>query len=276
MKIKILTVQCEPIPGDTDKNIETVTRLLEESGHESADLIVFPELWSVGWDCPNFNNYAEELFHSKSHYFLRQIAKKYNANIVGGSSILYKYGENHRNSSVILDRDGKLIAVYDKYHLFSHRGQSEGIYLEPGDTPVLVETDIGKIGISICYDIRFPELFRLYTFSGADFIVNMAAWPKNFISDYSTLVKARAIENQIYVISSCLTGRINNLFDFSGNSAVLDFKGNIIASLGEEQGVLSVLIDKEDMNQYRRQMPILKDTKPEYKLKETDKNEIPD
>ena len=97
-----------------------------------------------------------------------------------------------------------MISTYDKFHLFSHRGQSEGSFLEEGEAPVIVKTDIGNIGISICYDIRFPEMFRLYAFNDADVIVNMAAWPKAFTDEYVTLAKARAIENQIYFISSCL------------------------------------------------------------------------
>ncbi len=269
MNIKILLVQLETIAGDIEKNINKVNYLLEQSNYHSADLIILPELWTTGWDCPNFNKYSEELFKSRTFNFLKNLAIKFNSNIIGGSAIIHKNGEKDRNTCIIFDRKGNFITTYDKFHLFSHRGQSEGTYLEEGKTPVIVNTDIGKIGISICYDIRFPELFRLYTFKGADFIVNMAAWPKQYTDEYVTLSKARAIENQTYFVSCCLTGHINQTFSFSGHSFVTDYKGNVIASLNEEEKVLEAEINLDDMREYRKQMPILSDTKENYKILET-------
>ena len=268
MKIKTLVVQLEAIAGDIDKNILKVQQLLENSCVKSCDLIALPELWTIGWDCSAFNASSEYLFESKTYKFLRETAVRYNANIIGGSAVLRKDNEKDRNTCLIFDRNGNLIATYDKYHLFSHRGQSEGSFLEQGDYSLLVNTDIGKIGISICYDVRFPEMFRKYAFNGADIIVNMAAWPKAYTDEYITLSKARAIENQCFFISCCLTGKINESFDFSGNSQVCDYKGRVIAKLDREEKVLLAKIDTQEMHQYRKQMPILQDTKTEYKLME--------
>lgn len=268
MKIKLLVVQLEAIAGDIDKNILKIKELFEKSHHSSADLIVLPELWSIGWDSPNFNKSSEPILESRAYKFLQEIAKKYNANVIGGSAVLRKNGEKDRNTCLIFDRQGDLISTYDKFHLFSHRGQSEGSFLEEGETPVIVKTDIGKIGISICYDIRFPEMFRLYAFNEVDIMVNMAAWPKAFTDEYVTLAKARAIENQTMMISSCLTGKINESFDFSGNSMAIDYKGKIIEKLNEEEGVLYAELDIEEMHQYRKQLPILKDTKRSYQILE--------
>lgn len=268
MKNKVLIVQLEAIAGDIDKNIKKIESLLENKNFKDIDLIVLPELWTIGWDCPNFNKCSENLFSSKVFSFLKDMAIKYNANVIGGSSILKKENENDRNTCLIFNRQGKLIASYDKYHLFSHRGQSEGTYLEEGNTGLIVNTDIGKIGISICYDIRFPELFRKYAFNGADIMVNMAAWPSAFVDEYVILSKARAIENQVYFISSCLTGKINESFYFSGNSHVCDYKGRIVSKLEKEEDVLYAEIDMEEMKQYKKQMPILNDTKAKYNLME--------
>ncbi len=268
MKVKVLTVQLEAVAGDIEKNIDKVEKLLETSGYNSSDVIVLPELWTTGWDCTNFNKCSEKLYESKTYAFLKKLAEKYNSNIIGGSAILNKNNQKDRNTCIILDRKGNIINTYDKYHLFSHRGQSEGTYLEEGDGPIIVNTDIGKIGISICYDIRFPEMFRLYAFNGADLIVNMAAWPKSFVDEYVTLCKARAVENQIYFVSSCLTGKINETFNFTGNSFITDYKGRIVAKLAEEEKVLYAELDIDEMKQYRLQMPILKDTKSKYQLLE--------
>lgn len=268
MKVKILVVQFEAIAGDIDKNILKINELLEKSNHSSADLIVLPELWTIGWSSENFNKSSEPIFHSRAYNFLKEIAIKYNSNVIGGSAVLRKDGEKDRNTSLIFNRKGDLISCYDKFHLFSHRGQSEGSFLQEGETPVIVKTDVGKIGVSICYDIRFPEMFRLYAFNDADIIVNMAAWPKAFVDEYVTLAKARAIENQLIFVSSCLTGKINESFDFSGNSMIIDYKGKYISKLNEQEAVLFAEVDLDEMHMYRKQIPILKDTKKSYQILE--------
>lgn len=268
MKIKILIIQTQAVPGNKEANIYKAEKLLKESGDCSADLIILPELWATGWDCPNFENYAEDIKNSKVVEFLKSIAVKFNSNVIGGSSILKKSNEKIRNTSVILDRKGNIITTYDKFHLFSLRGESEGNYLESGETPVIAETDIGKIGISTCYDIRFPEMFRLYAFNETDLMVNMAAWPLDFIGEYEILSRARAIENQTYFINASLTGKINDKFNFGGNSMVIDFQGKIIDKLNREEKVLTSCIDLDKMKEYRQQMPILNDTKKQYKILE--------
>ena len=268
MSIKLLVLQLEAIAGDIEKNADKIISLIEQAKKPSVDLIVLPELWTTGWDCVNFNKNSEELYSSKTYKFLKSLAVKYNTNIVGGSSILYREGTKDRNTCLIFNRLGELKAVYDKYHLFSHRGQSEGTYLEEGTNGLIVNLDIGKVGISTCFDIRFPELFRLYAYNGADFVVNMAAWPEGFYNEYETLLHARAIENQMYYISSCLTGKINEDYAFSGNSQVCDYRGRIVAKLAREEKALYTEINIDEMNEYRMQMPILKDKKSEYKIME--------
>ena len=268
MTVKVLVVQLEAIAGDIQGNIKKVKNLLSNSGCFNADLIILPELWTIGWNCEKFNESSENIESSVLIPFFKELAIKYNSNIIGGTSIIRKPKEKDRNTSFIIDRQGRIIATYDKYHLFSHRGESEGTYLESGTTGLIVNTDIGKLGISICYDIRFPELFRLYAFHGSDIIINMAAWPQSFIDEYITLAKARAIENQTCFISSCLTGKINETYNFSGHSLVLDYRGKIISQLEYEEKVLYAEIDLDEMKQYRQQMPILKDTKEQYKIME--------
>ncbi len=268
MSVKVLLVQLEAIAGDIEGNIRKITGLIEDSKHPNPDLIILPELWTIGWNCENFNSSSEELYSSKIFSFLKSLALKYKAYIIGGSGILKKQGEKDRNTCLIFNREGKMIASYDKYHLFSHRGESEGTFLEEGTTGLIVNTDIGKLGISICYDIRFPELFRLYAFKGTDIIINMAAWPESFMNEYLSLAKARAIENQNYFISCCLTGKINESYNFSGHSQVIDYRGRVVLGLEYEEKALYSEIDLEEMKQYRQQMPILKDTKSQYKIME--------
>ena len=107
-------------------------------------------------------------------------------------------------------------------------------------------------------------MFRLYAFNNADIMINMAAWPLDYIEEYKILCQARAIENQTYFICSSLTGKINENFNFGGNSMVIDFHGKIINKLDREEKVLTSFIDLGTMKEYKEQMPILKDTKNKY------------
>ena len=115
MKTKLLIVQFEAVAGDIDKNILKIEKLLNESNYSSADLIVLPELWTIGWSCENFNKSSEPLLTSKAYEFLKRIAIKYNANVIGGSAVLRKDGEKDRNTCLIFDRNGALISTYDKF-----------------------------------------------------------------------------------------------------------------------------------------------------------------
>lgn len=266
--INVLIVQLEAIVGNIEENIKKVDAMFSSSSFQNADLILLPELWTVGWDSLNFNRYSESINNSVFVEFLKKLAIKYNSNVIGGSSVLRKVGEKDRNTTVVFNRQGNMIATYDKFHLFSHRGESEGAFLEEGETPVIVKTDIGNIGLSICYDIRFPELFRTYAFKGVDIIVNMAAWPESFEEEYVTLAKARAIENQTYFLTAALTGKINQEYNFSGKSMVIDYRGKVVAGLEKEETILHAQIDIDTMNQYRQQMPILRDTKRSYQILE--------
>ncbi|MBQ3642873.1 hypothetical protein II906_13255, partial [bacterium] len=109
MKLKILVVQPSVKAGETDKNIDNVKNLLDETNILSSDLIVLPELWTTGWDCPNFNKYSEPLEVSKTYKFLKEISLKYNTNVIGGSSILRKPSQKDRNTCIILNRKGEIL-----------------------------------------------------------------------------------------------------------------------------------------------------------------------
>ena len=270
MKIRLLTVQIESRAGDIEFNIKKIRRLIFEAlkEHKNIDLIILPEMWASGWNCAEFNKYSEELYSSKTYNFLHELSLECSSNVIGGSAVLHRENQKDRNSCLIFDRKGSLRGIYDKYHLFSHRGEAEGSYLQEGEAGLLVNLDIGKAGISTCYDIRFPELFRLYAVKNADFIVNMAAWPEGLFYEYETLLHSRAVENQIYCISSCLTGRINEEYRFSGHSEVCSYRGRTIAALEREEAALCCEISLDEMREYRRKMPVLNDVKKEYKIRE--------
>ena len=248
------------------KNFEKVEKLLSDYKGQKADLIVLPELFSTGWYPPIYPKSFEIEEDSPTLNFLSKLAKEFNSNVVGGSFVL-KTSDGLKNTCPIFDRNGKLIAKYEKMHLFSHYNQGEGTFSKCGEKGLIVNTDIGKIGISICYDIRFPELHRLYTFSGADILVNVAAWPKTRLHHYQSLARARAIENQSFFIGVTQTGLIADGEYNSGHSLAVSPFGDIIAEADEKECAFSFEIDLDEEKSLREKVPTLKDRKDSYEVK---------
>lgn len=263
-KIKLLALQMGSVIGNKKKNIENVHRLLTESLHEkNADFVFLPEVWTVGWDCPSFEASADDYDNSEAVEMLKNAAKTYNTNIIGGSVILKKDGKYY-NSCPVINRRGELVCTYEKNHLFSYYGCNEGDIITAGETPVLVELDGVKIGITICYDIRFPEIYRAYRKSGADVLVNMAAWGASKKIPWDSMTTSRAVENQTYFVALTQTGELKNGEKNLGHSMILDYNGNILSEINKEEGRIFAEIDLNEMYEFRNKCTILNDIKDSY------------
>lgn len=266
--IKILIVQNNAIIADRKANFERVSQLLKPYEDKNPDLIILPELWNSGWYCVSYPEVAETDDNSQTLEFLSNLAKKFNSNIIGGSYVRKLSDNQLRNTCPVFDRSGNLIAQYDKMHLYSHLGADEGKYASAGNNPVIAQTDIGKIGLTVCYDIRFPELFRKYSLGGADLLVNVAAWPKTRKNHWITLQKARAIENQSFMIAVSQTGKIKEDEYNLGYSMLISPYGEVIASLEEEEIVLECEINFDEMKELRKKIPTLMDIHSQYEFME--------
>lgn len=266
--IKILIVQNSAVIAEREQNFKKVSELLQPYENTSPDLIVLPELWNAGWFCSSYPNVAEENGFGETVSYLSNMAIRFNSNVVGGSYVRKHSDSELRNTCPVFNRNGELIAQYDKMHLYSHLGANEGNYATVGNNPVIASTDIGNLGISICYDIRFPELFRKYSLNGADILINMAAWPKTRENHWTTLQKARAIENQSFMIAVSQTGKITNDEYNLGHSMVISPYGDIIASLNDEEAVLECEINLEEMHKLRDKIPTLLDVQKKYEFSE--------
>ena len=160
-KVSLLAIQIGSEIANVEANILKVEKLLEENlSQKVADFVFLPEVWTCGWDCVSFPLCAEELENAKSINMLKRIAKKYQVNIIGGSIIEKKDDGTLRNTCPVINKEGNLVCTYEKNHLFSYYGCAEGDYIKAGSTPVMAELDGIKIGLTICYDIRFPEIYR--------------------------------------------------------------------------------------------------------------------
>ena len=268
-KIKILLVQNAPIIKQKAQNLSNIDKMLEPLNNEHFDLVIFPELFAVGWHPDSFIENAETLNNSPTLNLLSSVAKRFNSNVIGGSYILRENDGTLRNACPIINRNGEILDHYYKIHLFSHFLYNEGRDLTSGDKGLLVNLDIGKIGISICYDIRFPELFRAYSYQDADLLVEVAAWPKYRQNHWETLTKARAIENQSFMISVSQSGHIMDEEWNIGKSMVVAPYGEVLFQAGCDACTNIIEIDLDETRKLRKEFPILKDRKAlPYSVKE--------
>lgn len=245
---------------DRRANLEKIEFLL--AGQSGEDLIVLPEVFVLRGDDADYRAAAEPLT-GPTVRFLAELARRKHAWMLGGS-LLESDGGSVYNTSVLLDRSGRLVASYRKIHLFeAHLEDGKVIRernaYEPGHEPVLVEIEGWSCGLAICYDLRFPELFRYYSSRGASLLFA----PSNFTQrtgrdHWEVLVRARAIENQCFVLApnQCGTNAVTGVASH-GHSLAVGPWGDVLGDGGGEEGVLRVQLDPAEIDRIRRRIPAL-------------------
>jgi len=201
--ISVAAVQPAMVEEIDAQRLARVERLL--AGVEKADMVLLPELWRVGYS--NFPAYSKkaETIDGGTVSFLSGAAKHLGAYLLGGS-IVERRGETLHNTAVLFDPTGERIEVYRKIHLLSYHSQERDL-LTAGRQITVMETEIGHLGLAICYDLRFPELFREMSKDSAEVFLIPAAWPAVRAEAWESLCRARAVENQAFVIACNATGR---------------------------------------------------------------------
>lgn len=271
MNLKFLLVQNNACIGDKLATFAKVENILSEFKDLNVDFIVFPEVWSVGWDCSLFKQVAEDINNSDTIKFLKKIAVDFNSAVIGGSFI-QSVNNNFYNTVPVISKKGDIIATYNKMHLFSHKGCEENLFVNVGNELIILNYKGAKLGLSVCYDIRFPELYRAYSQVGANVLINMAAWSSTKPVHWEIMHRARAIENQCFMIAVNQAGFIkDNEFNL-GHSMFVDGWGNILKSLDDKEGALLFEINIEDNLKLRKNFPLLLDRRDDkfyaYKCKE--------
>jgi len=218
--------------------------------------VVLPEIWTPGYFA--FDHYARaadsaDLIRS----FLSDRARTLGVHLHGGSFV-ERRGDNLYNTSILFDPDGEEIAVYSKIHLFGY-GSREPEVLTPGTSPTVVDTSMGRVGMAVCYDLRFPELFRAMTDLGAELVLVASAWPHPRVQAWSTLLRARALENQVYLIAANGVGPTASGPTLCGNSSIIDPWGTVIASAGDEAAIVESVIDMASVGETRSRFRQLAD-----------------
>lgn len=258
MKRTISLGQMDVKLGDPAANWRTVQGMTVEAKRRGSDLVVFPELWSTGYDLANAASYAvptdEGIFAQ-----VAALARAHEIDILGSCLSLLGEGQ-FGNTAVYFAANGRSLGEYSKLHLF--RLMQEEQYLTAGAEPTLLETDWGKMGLSICYDLRFPELFRHYALAGAQIVFLPAEWPHPRLAHWRTLLRARAIENQMYVVACNRVGSSNDSH-FFGHSCILDPWGEAVVEAGEDEILLTAVIDIAKVAEVRAKIPVFEDRRPD-------------
>ncbi len=235
-----------------------------QSGH---DLVVLPELWSAGgFDYRHWDERAEAV-DGPVAVALAAAAKDAGVTLHGGSIVergapVEADGKGMWNTSLVFSPEGELVATYRKIHRFGF-GEGEPSLMDAGDDLVVLEVPVAggdpvPVGLSTCYDLRFPELYRRLLDRGAEVFVIPAAWPMRRIGHWTLLGQARAVEDQCVVLQ-CNTAGTHARHEMGGHSQVVDATGQVLASAGADEQVLSLDIDTAATLAWRKAFPVLPD-----------------
>lgn len=261
-KIKIAAIQMSTV-ADKMENVRTVKAYLEKIKDENPDFVILPEMFCCPYQTENFPIYAEKeggpVWQQLSGY-----AKQYGIYLIGGSMPEKDAEGNVYNTSYIFDREGKQIGKHRKVHLFDidvKGGQTfkESDTLTAGDSDTVFDTEFGKIGVMLCFDIRFPELSRMMVNDGAKVIFvpaafNMTTGPAHWELSFRT----RALDNQIYMVGCAPARDVSAGYISWGHSIVTDPWGRVTGMLDENEGILLAELDMDYEEQVREELPLLK------------------
>lgn len=251
--MKVSLIQCELKMGDVKKNFEIIEEKIRNAMLDNPDVIVLPEMWNTSFFPSNVIDICDR-DGEKSRKLLSKLAEELNVNIIGGSVCNLLNGELY-NTAYVYNRDGKEIANYNKAHLFSPSGEDN--IFQKGDKLVTFEIDGIKCGIVICYDIRFLEWIRKYALEDIKILFNSAAWPAKRSVHWDVLNRARAIENQMFVVC------VNSVGDFGGHSAIIDPWGEYIIEPYESNETKTGELDLTIINDIRDSINVFRDRRPE-------------
>ena len=254
--MRICALQMDVKAGDRAANHATVQRLVDKAVSLCApDVIVLPELWSTGYALEQAATLADEQGDAD---FLRALAQKNRLAFAGGS-VLARHDGGVTNRAQVIDSKGHYLAFYDKVHLF--RLMDEDTFLAPGRQVSLFELHGMPCSSVICYDIRFCELPRRLAVQGAELLFVSAEWPSPRAEHWRTLLRARAIENQIFV-AACNRCGVTDGTVFAGRSAIIAPDGSVLAEAGTEEEIIWTDIDAAAVRHMRDLIPVFEDRVP--------------
>lgn len=235
-------------------NFEKVRRLLAQASPEKDSLVVLPEMFATGFTM-NVNTIAEP-HGGETEQFLASAAKEFGIWLIAGAAMRGRDGKA-RNKALVFSPEGELIAFYAKMHPFTPGGEAE--HYTAGDRPVAFRWGDCNVSPFVCYDLRFPEVFREAAAAHRpELFAVIANWPEKRIQHWICLLQARAIENQAYVVGVNRVGS-DPYYTYPGRSLIVDPQGEIQADAGEREGFVLAKLDLANLRKYRDGLPFLAD-----------------
>ena len=275
--IKIALCQMNVV-DNKEKNIEKAIQMIKESKKQGADLAILPEMFNCPYENEKFIEYAEELDESQTLKEISKIAKEEKIHVLAGSIPELERdddGESIYNTAVFFDDTGKSLGKHRKMHLFDIDVKGK-IYFKESDTLsagnefTIIKTDLGRIGIGICYDIRFVELSRIMALNGAEMLIfpgafNLTTGPAH----WELLFRSRALDNQVYAIGVAPALDEDASYNSYGHSIAVNPWGEVIEELDYSEELKIVEIDLDEIKRVREEIPILKNRRVDlYKINE--------
>jgi omega-amidase len=256
--MKVAIIQMATILDQPHKNRVYLESYLQDVVKQTVDTVVFPEMWDVGFFPENIKETAETHDENKCLAWMQEWAMANRINIVGGS-IAIRDGENLYNRCYVINREGEIVTYYDKMHLFSPGKEPQSFTL--GQKNGLFKLDGTACAVQICYDIRFPELARKQALAGAKILFVPAQWPNPRRNHWVTLNKARAIENQMFVVATNGCGIAGKL-QSCGHSAIYDPWGEELVHASESEEVCVTTLHVDTVDEVRAKIPVFEDRRP--------------
>lgn len=260
----ILSLQYRQVFGDKSANLRKIKQMIKENSDKKLDLVVLPEFFSTGICDEAFVQAPENPDGGDTIKFVSDLAVKYNTNIISGS-VIEKDGDKLYNTMFVIDRNGKTVAKYRKIHLFGYMGGNEDKTITPGNEEVVIDLDFARVGLSICFDIRYPLHHRKLAQKGAEIIVSPSAFScltslsdeekNDFINMWRSFNTVRAAENIIYFVSSNLFGLSYSYLYSIGNSMISDYNGKVLADAKEDETAIYYDINLSAAERMRRNYP---------------------
>lgn len=248
--------------GEPRLNWPRMQQMATQAKTQGAQIVVFPELWDSGFALNQVKDLASTL---SGGLFAQVSALSKQTGLIITGSMLEKRGVGVANCAAMISPDRGVMGAYRKIHLFPLMHEDQ--YFTAGEAPFIADMPWGQTAIAICYDLRFPELFRRYAVEGAKLVILPCQWPEPRLEHYRTLLRARAIENGLYIVAVNRVGSDTSADGkqtrFFGHSSIIDPSGNTVLELGSQEGVYTATLDLALVEQAQKAIPVLRDRRPE-------------
>lgn len=268
--LTVSVVQMLAVDGEKERTVDRMMRHLDEAGRRGSELTVLPEVWTgLGFSDPTLHREIAEEIPGPVTDRLCEKARQYGMVICG--SLYERNGNAVHNTAPVISQEGEIVGRYRKTHLFDvpnrtdiRSGIKESEKITAGDELPVFDLKFAKVGVSICSDLRFPEVYRELALKGSEVTLCVSAFLAPRVDHWEFLLRARASENQTYVVASGQVGtEPKSGIGFVGRSMVVDPWGTIVATASDTETVLTTVIDLDYVAEVRRRWPLLEQRRPQ-------------